>query len=107
PRAFRSAPAQNARPVPVNTTTRTESSDSISSSARFNSSSRSVLIAFIAAGRCSRNQTAAPARCLVRAGDRAVVVFWASVMSVDRPLEARPIGGAQRLLVDLADFGQG
>src|SRR5271165_2561492 len=100
-RAFRSAPAQNARPVPVKTTTRTDSSASISSSARFSSSSRSVLIAFIAAGRCNRSQTAAPARCFARVGDRAV-----SVMSVDRPLEARPVGGAKYLLVDLADFRQ-
>ncbi len=66
-----------------------------------------VLMAFIAAGRCSRSQTAAPSRCLARVGDGAVAVIWLSVMSVHCPLQTRPVGGAKHLLVDLSDFGQG
>ena len=93
-----------ARPVPVNTTTRTDSSDSISSSATFNSSSRPVLMAFIASGRCSRSQTAVDG--VSRGWGKGRGGLWVSVMSVDGPLEARPISGAKHLLVDLSDFCQ-
>src|SRR5690606_30050065 len=76
-RFFRSAPAQNARPEPVSTTTRTLSSCSISRRWSSSASTRSKLRAFMASGRLNVSQQVAPSwRCSTQASVMFAALGW-------------------------------